>query len=270
MMKDKDRDLSSVILPYSAAEEAGAAGTAATDTGETSTADALDSLLNQYGQEAETGEVESETETGEQTQPQTETKTPTQEDKTNYAFGQMRQQINNLTGILGKVAKANNIEYNNLDDLVKKMSDDAIEKMAKSQNVPVELLQKLEQLEQNQSQWQRQTREQAAYAGFQTLTDKYSLTEDDLKAFAVELDADGKNPFVQDINLENEYKVKHFDDILKKQVDKAVKEVLEKSGAADQHSTTPAKQQGTGAGAGTDNKITTVDGLTQFLKDFPS
>lgn len=261
-----------VILPFSAAEESGAA----TDTGaqSTGTAETLDSLLSQFetSQSTETQQqTQTTTEENDNTeqQQQEENKTPSQEEKTNYAFGQMRQQITTLNGILEKVAKANDIQYNGVDDLIQKMNDDAINKMAKAQNVPVELLREMETLKQNQMVWQKQNREQAAFTGFQALTTQYGLTQDELKSFAVELDAEGKNPFVGDVNIIDEYRLKHFDDILAKQTEKAVKEALSKSGVADQHSTTPSQQKGT-TSTGTGEKITTVEGLNVFLKDFPS
>ena len=118
-----------------------------------------------------------------------------------------------------------------------------------------------------QQQWQQSQREQVAYAGFQTLMSQYGLSQDDLKAFAVELDGAGRNPFTQDINVVDEYRLRHFDDIVAKRVDTAVKEALAKSSAADSHSSTPGAQQGAGGGEG-GQKITTQEGLNNFLKDF--
>ena len=156
-------------------------------------------------------------ESGEPSQP---TK-PTEEDKRNFAFGKMRTEINQLTELLGKVAKANGVEYTDSKDLVAKLSDDAIQKMAQRQNVPVELLREIETLRQDSEQFKAQQRRDAAAIGFQKVMDTYGLTQDQLKDFAVELDRQGKNPFEQPVDLLAEYKMLHYDDILNAAVKKA-------------------------------------------------
>lgn len=187
------------------------------------------------------------------------------EDKRNFAFGKMRTEINQLTDLLGKVAKANGVEYSDSKDLVAKLNDDAIQKMAQRQNIPVEILQELEALRRDSEQFKAQQRKDAAAIGFQKVMDTYKLTQDQLKDFAVELDRQGKNPFEQNIDLMAEYKMLHYDDILNAAVKKAVEEALKKDSAANQSSSTPAQQQG-GSG-GENQKVTTVAGLTALLND---
>ena len=190
---------------------------------------------------------------------------PSDEDKRNFAFGKMRTEINQLTELLGKVAKANGVDYTDSKDLVAKLNDDAIQKMAQKQNVPVELLQEIEALRQDSAQLKAQQRRDAAAIGFQQVMDTYKLTQDELKAFAVELDNAGKNPFEQPIDLMAEYKIMHYDDILQAAVKSAVEEALKKDSAATQSSSTPAQQQG--GNGGENQKITTVAGLTALLND---
>ena len=278
-----------VILPLSATGE----GDGVTDTGGAgaggtqSAGETLDSLLNQYGQGTEggsdtQGQQQQSGGDGQQQQQQTDgqgqqsqqqgqqgqqTQAQLDEQRRNFAFGQLRQENNELAGILGKIAQANGIQYTNTRDLMGKLNDDAISKLAQKQNVPVELLKEMDALRAGQQQWQQSQREQVAYAGFQTLMTQYGLTQEDLKAFAVELDGAGKNPFVQNINVVDEYRLRHFDDIVAKRVDTAVKEALAKSSAADDHSSTPGSQQGAGSGDG-GQKITTLEGLNNLLKGF--
>lgn len=190
---------------------------------------------------------------------------PSDEDKRNFAFGKMRTEINQLTELLGKVAKANGVDYSDSKDLVAKLNDDAIQKMAQRQNVPVELLQEIETLRHDSEQLKAQQRRDAAAIGFQQVMDTYKLTQDELKAFAVELDNAGKNPFEQPIDLMAEYKIMHYDDILQAAVKSAVEEALKKDSAATQSSSTPAQQQG--GNGGENQKITTVAGLTALLND---
>ena len=250
------------ITPYSASDEGDAP----------SGMEALDNLLDKM----EAGEVPEQQPAGdeaqgneEETQPneseETQQSQRTQEDKRNFAFGKMRTEINQLTELLGKVAKANGVEYSDSKDLVAKLSDDAIQKMAQRQNVPVEILQELEALRQDSEQFKAQQRRDAAAIGFQKVMDTYGLTQEQLKEFAVELDNQGKNPFEQSIDLMAEYKMLHYDDILNAAVKKAVEEALKKDSAANQSSSTPAQQQG--GNGGEQQKITTVAGLTALLND---
>lgn len=275
-----------VILPLSAGEGDGVTDTGGTGAGggQTSAGDTLDSLLDQYTQSStgddgtqgqqqqqsgDDGQHQQQTgEQGQQSQQQEQqTQAQLEEQRRNFAFGQLRQENNELAAILGKIAQANGIQYANTRDLMGKLNDDAINKLAQKQNVPVELLREMDALRAGQQQWQQAQREQVAYAGFQTLMSQYGLSQDDLKAFAVELDGAGKNPFTQNINIVDEYRLRHFDDIMNKRVDAAVKEALAKSSAADNHSSTPGAQQGAGSGDG-GQKITTQEGLNNFLKGF--
>lgn len=253
------------ITPYAASDEG--------SDGEPSGMEALDNLLNQMdsgtppennppaGDDAQGGDDEEETQPPEGGTPQA----PTAEDKRNFAFGKMRTEINQLTELLGKVAKANGVEYSDSRDLVAKLNDDAIQKMAQRQNIPVEILQELEALRRDSEQFKAQQRRDTAAIGFQKVMDTYGLTQDQLKEFAVELDRMGKNPFEQNIDLMAEYKMLHYDDILNAAVKKAVEEALKKDSAANQSSSTPNQQQG---GSGGDNqKISTVAGLSALLKD---
>jgi hypothetical protein len=197
---------------------------------------------------------------------QTETKPQTQKplNQQNYAFAQMRQQNSQLTNLLGKVAKAAGIQYTDNNDLMNKLNDDALGKLAQSQNVPVEILKKIEQFEANEQLRQAEKLQADAFLGFQQVKDQFSLTDEELRNFAKELDEKNMNPFQQRVNLASAYRELHFDEIVEKRAKAAVEEALKRSNAADKHSTTPSSTQGK-PDAGNPEKITTVDGLHKFL-----
>lgn len=251
------------VTPYSASGEGDVAG---------SDAAALESLLSQMdtGAEDQAGDGSGQEQAqdnsqndSQQSQQSAQQGQLSAEDKRNFAFGQMRTQITQLTDLLGRVAKANGVEYNDSKDLIAKLTDDTIQKMAQKQNVPVELLREVEALRQDSAAFKAQQLRDAAAIGFQNVMNTYGLTQEQLKQFAVELDQNGKNPFSQPVDLMSEYKMLHYDDILNAAVKKAVEEALKKDSAANQSSTTPEQQQG-GSG-GSDQKITTVAGLTALL-----
>lgn len=255
------RDYELFVTPYSASEEGGDA---------TGTMSDLDSLLGQMdtGTDDQTGDNsgsgDNATQNNQNTQDQQPAQQqPTADDKRNYAFGQMRTEINQLKDLLGRVAKANGVEYTDSKDLVAKLTDDTIQKMAEKQNVPVELLREVEALRQDSAAFKAQQLKDAAAIGFQNVMTTYGLTQEQLKQFAVELDQRGKNPFSQPVDLMQEYKVLHYDDILKAEVQKAVEAALKKDSAANQSSTTPGQQQG--GNGGSEQRITTVAGLSALL-----
>lgn len=256
------RDLWNVVTPYSASEEG------SEPTGMDTLNDLLDKMESGETPEqpaSDDAQGTEEAQSNESEGAQQATQQLTAEDKRNFAFGKMRTEINQLTELLGKVAKANGVEYTDSKDLVAKLSDDAIQKMAQRQNVPVELLQELDALKRDSEQLKAQQRRDAAAIGFQSVMDTYHLTQEQLKQFAVELDAKGKNPFEQPIDLLAEYKMMHYDDILQAAVKSAVEEALKKDSAANQSSSTPAQQQG--GNGGENQKITTVAGLTALLNE---
>ena len=266
------------VVPMSAAD----GDDSGTDSGAQSFSQAdLETLLNSMDDKGtDTGGTDNNSDTGgtdntdqqnnnnqDQQQQQNNTQQNQQHsdsDKRNFAFGQMRTQINDLKEMLGKVAKAGGIEYKDTTELMQKLNDDAITKIAQRQNVPVDILKQLEALQKDNQEYKAHRLQEQAAVGFQTVMDKYQLKQEDLQKFAVELDQKGKNPFAQDIDLIAEYQALHYEDILQQEVAKAVQLALTKNNAADQNSSTPNQQQGS-SGGGTQTPINTVAGLTTLL-----
>ena len=193
----------------------------------------------------------------EQTPPQPNT-------KANHAFAQMRTQLSAYENLLGKVAQATGIEYADMDDLSEKLNDDTLSRLAKQQNIPVELMQKLNQLEQDSNNWKMAQLKESAYIGFQNLMNEFELTQEELNNFAVELDEARMNPFEQPVDIKSEYISRHYNDVLQRQVQKEVQAALKQSQVADEHSSTPNTKAGI-TSAPAEGKVTTVSGLNQFL-----
>ena len=239
------------------------------DEGESSISD-LDAILDGMGAETEdTSEASTEDETTEDETTEDEEQQETQEQdspaaKQNYAWAELRAQNAQLKAMLGKIAQATGIEYADEKDLVAKLDEDVLNKLAKKQNVPVELLKRLDMLEQRDKVNEAQRLQQEAFVGFQRIKDTYNLDDNELQAFARKLDETGKNPFLQEVNLDAEYKILFFDTIVQKQVAAAVEAALKKSGAADTHSTKPSTKGGL-KDPDAPAKITTVAGLGSLL-----
>ena len=212
---------------------------------------------------------------GEETPPEetppAETK-PQADNKQAYAFAEMRkqnaqlsQQAQQLTQLLTKLATANGVQFADNNDLMSKLNDDALTKIAQKQGIPKEYLQRMEVLEQHYQTTQANELKNSAFLGFQKVKDDFKLEEAELQAFAQELDTKGKNPFVQAVDLTELYTAWHFKDILAKETKAAVEAALKKSNAADQHSSTPSSSKGK-PDSGKADKITTMEGIDEFLK----
>ena len=245
--------------------------------GESDGIDALDTLLagmddaqstssNDEPEAVHTEPDEPQQPNAEDTQPQQTQQKPSAAERQNYAFGQMRVENTQLKEMLGKLAKATGIEYKDERELLSKLNNFSIENLAKQQNVPVEFLQRLDVLEQNNRLYEQEQRKQQVLLGFQTLKNNYGLNDEQLLGFVHELNEAGRNPLTVDINIEDAYKTMHFDDILSARVQKEVQAALAKSSVADTHSTTPNSKSGKGDDGST-TKINSVSALTDMLKD---
>lgn len=189
---------------------------------------------------------------------------PVVQDKTNFAFGKLRTENKAMAEILEKVAKAQGLEYNGLEDLLPKLKEDSFDKLSKKQGVPVELLKELDELRQDRLVYREQAAQISAENGFKTLMEEHDLTVEELQAFATELDSKGLNPFVKhDVNIVEQYKILHYDEVMQKKIDKAVQEALSKSNAADSHSSTPSSKKGKPPVS--EEPITTLKGLNDLL-----
>lgn len=163
------------------------------------------------------------------------------------------------------MATAAGIQYTDENDLIAKLNDNALNQLAQRQNVPVDLLKRMETLEQNNAAYEMEQRKTETMLSFQKLQTTYGLTNEELMAFAQELDEKGMNPFASRINIDATYRDLHFDEIVNKRVAAAVEEALKKSSVADTHSSTPNRSTGKGDNNGDGKKITTVSQLSALL-----
>lgn len=189
----------------------------------------------------------------------------TQEEKQQYAWTEMSRANKQLTTLLGKIADANGIKYDNSKDLIDKLSDDAINKMAERQNVPVELLRKIEALQADSDAYKRQQIQNNAAVGFQQLQTQFGLDQQALEQFAVELNNAGKNPFEKQVDIIAEYKAAHFNEILQAQVAAAVEEALKRDGSVSQQSSQPVQKQGGSSDAPDTPTISSQRDFQSFL-----
>ena len=184
----------------------------------------------------------------------------------NQAFATMRVQNKKMSQALAAVLQQHGLDpalADNPDKLIADAENARLEEEAKKQKVPTELLQRLVQLERANMENEQKRLTNAALQGFQAVKNKYNLSPQDIAAFAKQLQDAGTNPFEQEMDLEQHYKLHNLDKIIELERQKAVEEALRNQKNASQHSTAPEKSQGKET-TGVD-KIDTMAQFDRFL-----
>lgn len=212
-----------------------------------------------------TEEETTETEATPEEEPKDEQPQSAQDDKSAKAFAQMRIENKNLQKMIKGVAEVLGIEdTSNPENLTKTLQEKIIEAQAKKQNVPPEMLSRLQQLEEAQQEAQLGQIRQQAYLGFQKVKDMFKLSNQDLEAFAVDLQNKGINPFETTVDIVKEYKVQNMDRLIAEAEARGAQKEMERTTKAQKQSSTPNKKQGQQKGDGSE-KITTISDLEQWM-----
>ena len=185
----------------------------------------------------------------------------------NKAFAEMRvktQKYEKILKSLGNLLGAQDV--NDPDAILNLVQEKVLQAQAKQQNIPVELLQKLDLLEAESQARQKDALTQQALIGFQNVKNQFGLDDKGLDAFADELAQKGINPFAQQIDLVKVYRDFHFQDIIAKEVQKAVEAERQRALKAATESTTPGSTTGVGEGA-TPSQIKTAAELENWFKE---
>lgn len=165
--------------------------------------------------------------------------------KQNKAFAELRtqnQQYLRTIKSLGELLGAQ--EVNDPNAILNLVQEKIVQAQAKQQNIPVDLLQRLNTLEAENQSRQQQALQQNALIGFQNVKKQFDLQDADLDKFADELTQNGINPFVQQVDLINVYKNIHFDEIVQKRIEKELAAERERALKAATQSTTPSNTNG--------------------------
>lgn len=269
--------MSHLIMPYNlqyfaadgSSVQGGTAGS--TDAGNTTSLDSagLSALLNTMGNDGANTQSEDtsgqgdanggtqqesdQTQQQQQQQSGTDTNVQTQQQKDAGAFAAMRVRNKQMESMLKRVADAAGIQYANTDDMLTKLNDDALGKLAEKQGVPKELLMRLDSLEKSNQEYRQEQTNTKLRNDFMALQEKYNLTPEQLQTFATQLSNDRVDPLSADIM--REYEVRNFDAIVQQRIQDAVQAALSKDQQVDEHSSTPNAAQGSSA-SGSDAGVT--------------
>lgn len=189
---------------------------------------------------------------------------PTNDHKAQAAFAAMRVENTRFKNTMKDIAGILGIQMtDDSNALMAAIQEKVLQAQAKQQNIPIELLQKVQHLEQENEAAKAERLQIAAYRGFQSVKDKFSLDDKALQDFAQQLYKDGINPFVQEIDLVREYRDRNFDKLIADARAVGAREEAERAAKAANHSTVPGTNNGQNGGEA--GKINTIGSLTDWL-----
>lgn len=183
-------------------------------------------------------------------QPTEPTPAPAQQGIDAGQYADLQAKYTQMSNMFEKMAKANNIEYTDTDDLLAKFNDDAIGKLAAQQGVPKELLQRMESLEHDAQMYRAQQNQNRLVTAMQGVQSEFGLNEQELMDFATELD--NAKVDLSTVNIRAEYLNRNMDKIIERRVQAAVEAALRQDAANAAQATTP---MGAGASTGTQSGI---------------
>ena len=221
--------------------------------------------------ETETELTDSETETDSETDSETETETETEaaadnkQKQQNHAFAQLRTQVKQQSDLIKQLGEAIGLEKGtDVNTIADKVKEVLLLKQSKDTNIPVEFLKQFDEMKTIINENKTLKLQQDLTNSLNALSDKYSLSEEELLAFTDELIKQGKNPFDGvEVDLESEYLKLHHSEIVQKAVEDALKADKDRRKKADNHAanTPPGK----GGDDDTVEEITTVSDLDKYF-----
>lgn len=168
------------------------------------------------------------------------------EPKSNKAFAEMRVQnkkqqemLNKISGVLGFDASKMSPE-----DLENTLNGVLTQAQAQQQNIPEEVLARLNNLEVINQKYVQEHLHANARNGLVLLRDKYGATQEQLETFVTDLTDDGMNPLENQIDFETEYIKRNFNNIVESKVQAALQTETERSTKAKAHASTPDTKKG--------------------------
>lgn len=189
---------------------------------------------------------------------------PVEDDKSSRAFAKLRTENKALNQLVTDLAKAYNIEGKDSAEVMTALKEHLLEKQAQEQNVPKELLSRLNVLEAQKKEYDTFTRAQKTEKAFEALKTEFNLSQEQIIAFVKQTAADGINPFEQDgIDIRREYIMRNYNTLIKAAEERGARAEAERATKANTNSTNPGNRSS--QTPGTPNKINTVSALEDFL-----
>ena len=216
------------------------------------------------GAEEEEPEDDNESE-GEESEEETPEEQPAdkKQAKQNYAFAQQRQQIKAQEKFIKNLGKLIGMEDASSEDIQNKVAEVLLEKQSKEQNIPVEILQRLERAEaavQENVAIKRQNEVQNAFA---ELAEQHSLDVDDINEFTQYLIENDKNPLEHsEVDISAEYLKLHYEDMIQAAINEALGKEKERQDKVKDKATSPTPDS---KGEPEEGKVSTIEDLDKLF-----
>jgi hypothetical protein len=213
--------------------------------------------------------TESKTETASTQTPAEDTPLDPEEkfqSKRDSAFAQMRIQNKEMSDLIMNLAKATGQTPKNMAEAQAMLNEGLTKVVSKNRNIPEDVLREMEEDKKQLAELKQTQARQNALAGFQQVKDTFQLSRNDVNDFADKLIEKNINPYEQNVNLVEQYKLIYFEQLIAKAKEQGVQEERARSLKAQQNSTTPTNQNGLSETTGNQGKpIKTVNDLDALL-----
>ena len=237
---------------------------------ETSDEETEENTDNETNPEEAAEETTEQAEDESQDESDSQTKTPPAEDKQqsrqNHAFAEQRVQIKKQNDFIRKVGKLVGFDDStNTDEILEKVNEALLEKESKEQNIPVDILKRLERAESLIQENDQIKLEKQVTEAFTDLIEEHNLSKEEVDEFTNYLIDNGKNPMLNaGVDLQAEYLKLHYKDMVKAAVDEALAKEGERKKKVDEQAPSGV---GKSPGDKDEAKITSVKELDDLFSN---
>jgi hypothetical protein len=183
---------------------------------------------NEEVEEVETQEVTQDEEVQESEEPiedeetQEETQETFKDEKQNKAFAELRRKAQENEQAAQFLKRFAETAGTSPEEVMNRFEQRLLEQEAQKQNVPVEVIQRIKKLEEENETIKSTTVAERMNTQIQSTIEKYGATDDDIRATFEEMAKSGIDPRVNpNVDFERFYKAANFDKILEKKVSEA-------------------------------------------------
>ena len=182
--------------------------------------------------------------------------------KQNYAFAQQRQQIKYYEASIKQLGTLMGMENAKPEEIQQRLQEVLLEKQSKEQNVPVELLQRLERAEAVVRENQEIKLQAQLQSSIADLVEKHNLDPESLEEFTQYLIDNDKNPMEHpEIDLDAEYLKLHYEDMIQAAVQEALDKEKTRKDKVKDKSATPVSGGGDNPDEAKINSVADLDKL---------
>lgn len=214
-------------------------------------------------EEEEPEEEEEEPESEEEPEEEKETPEDKERARQNYAFAQQRQQIKQQEQFIKNLGKLIGMDGAKPEEIQDKVAEVLLEKQSKEQNIPIEILKRLEVAEAAVLENQSLKRESEVQDALTNLAEDHNLGDKEINEFTRYLIENNKNPLEHpEVDLAAEYLKLHYTEMIQAAVDEALGKEKDRKDKVKDKASSPTPD---GKSAPEEDKINTIEDLDKLF-----